>query len=386
MNKKLIVGGVIVLAACAVILPKIFTKKPFADAVAEPMVEVTSPETRDITLFTGLVGKVEPEDVVYVYPKASGEVQQVNVKAGDLVEEGDVICLVDTKQVDSAKNAMDSAKLTLDQAQDELNRQSVLYAGGGISQQAYEQYQNNVKSAQIAYNDAKTNYENQVSYSQIKAPISGLVEICNIEVFDQVSQSDLIFVISGQGSKVISFSITERIRQYLNEGDDVMVQKDGEDYRGVITEVSFMADTDTGLFKAKARLDEGIDESRFPTGSMLKLYVISEQVKGVMSIPVNSVYYDGGIPYVYTYDPETSTLHKLQVEVGLYDSDWIEVKSGIGSEAQVLTTWSSELYEGTVVRLKETDAAGGASGTGAADTAGESDTADAAASPRQDHQ
>lgn len=352
MNKKLAVGGVVVAAACALILPRIFTKEPFAEATADPMVEIVLPETRDIRLTTGLVGTVEPEDVVYVYPKASGEVTEVSVKAGELVEQGQQLCVIDTKQIESAKSSMDSAALALSQARDELARQSVLYAGGGISRQAYEQYQNNVKSAEITYENAKVNYDNQVSYSQIQAPISGMVEVCNIDVFDQVGQSNLLCVISGRGAKVVSFSVTERIRSYLREGDGIVVEKDGEPYDGVITEISFMADSDTGLFTVKARLDENIDESRLPTGSMVKLFVVSEKAEGVLAIPVDAVYYEGGLSWIYTYDSDAQSLHKVQVEVGLYDSEWIEVKSGVDLDTQVLATWSSELYEGTKVRVK----------------------------------
>lgn len=354
MKKSVITGGVAAAAVCALVVSKLISREPFAEAVSDPVVEVAAPENRDISLTTGLVGRVEPENVVYIYPKASGEVQEVYIKAGEVVNEGDLLFVIDTKQVESAKSSLDSAELALKQAQDELSRQSVLYAGGGISQQAYEQYQDSVTSAQIAYDNAKTDYDNQVSYSQVTAPIGGIVEVCNVEVFDQVSQTDLACVISGQSAKVVSFSVTERIKNYLSEGDEIVVEKDGEDLDGKIIEVSIMADSDTGLFKVKARLDENIDESKLPTGSRVKLYVTSEKVEDVMAIPVDAVYYDGGVSYVYTYDPETSSLSKVQVETGLYDSDWIEVKAGLDYDTQVLTTWSSELYEGMAVRLKDT--------------------------------
>ena len=115
-----------------------------------------------------------------------------------------------------------------------------------------------------------------------------------------------------------------------------------------------MAAAETGLFQVKAKLAEGIDGNRLSTGSMVKLYVTSDQVEGVLTISVDSVYYDGGLSYVYTYDNETGQLHKVQIEVGLYYAEWIEVKSGLDDSADVLTTWSSELYEGTKVRIKET--------------------------------
>ncbi|MCD8221511.1 MAG: efflux RND transporter periplasmic adaptor subunit [Clostridiales bacterium] len=378
MNKKsVIIGGVVVVILGFAVASRLMNTSPFAEAVADPVVEVTTPEKRDISLTTGLVGTVEPEDVVYIYPKVSGEVREVYIKAGEVVQAGDAICEVDTKQVENAKNSLDAAELALSQAQDDLSRQSVLYAGGGISEQTYKQYQDAVTSAQISYNDAKVNYENQISYSQFVAPITGLIEVCNIEKFDQVSTNDLLCVISGRGARVVSFYVTERVKNQIREGDLITVEKDGEEYEGTVYEVSVMADSDTGLFKIKARMDESMDEYVLPTGSSVKLYVTSQSVQDVMAIPVDSVYYDGGLSYVYTYDEDGSILHKVQVETGLYDSDWIEIQSGLKFEDQVLTTWSSELGEGTSVRLKETSA----STAGVSETeAGSSGTTDETAS------
>lgn len=352
MKKGIITGCVVAAVLCAVIVPKLLTKKTFAEPVSDPVVEVESPKNGDIILSSGLVGSVEPEEVVYIYPKASGDVTEVKIKAGQTVEAGQVICVIDTKQIESAKSSLESAQLALKQANEELSRQSVLYASGGISEQAYSQYQDSVKSAQISYNNAKTNYDNQVSYSQITAPITGTVEVCNIETYDTVSQNDLICVISGEGARIVSFSTSERIKKNLTEGDHIIVEKDGEQFEGTIYEVSSMADSSTGLFKVKARLDENMDETKLSTGSMVKLYVVSESAQDVMMVPVDAVYYDGGLSYVYTYDRETKTLHKIQVETGLYDADYIEVKRGLNGEEEVLVTWSTELHEGTRVRLK----------------------------------
>lgn len=74
-----------------------------------------------------------------------------------------------------------------------LHCQQLLCAGGGLSDQQYSQYQNAVSSAQVNYDQAKYNYETQLEYSQITAPMEGLVEICNVENYDNVSQGNLIF-------------------------------------------------------------------------------------------------------------------------------------------------------------------------------------------------
>ena len=182
------------------------------------------------------------------------------------------------------------------------------------------------------------------------APISGTVELCDVKVYDTVNSGNLLCVISGEGAKVVSFSVTERIRGNLNPGDQIRVEKDGNEYTGIIYEVSTMTDSTTGLFPVKARIDESLEDGSLPTGSSVKLYVVAQRSDQVLSVPLDSVYYEGGNSYVYTYDSSSSTLHKIQVETGLNNSDYIEIDSGLTTDDLVLTTWSSELSEGRVRR------------------------------------
>lgn len=122
MKKKIITGAVVVVVLCAVLIPRLLGNKQFAQAVSPPVMEAEQPVMGDIRLTTSLIGKIEPSDVVYIYPKASGDVTAVNVKAGDIVAQGQVICTIDTKQVETAKSSMDSAGLSLKQAREELAR------------------------------------------------------------------------------------------------------------------------------------------------------------------------------------------------------------------------------------------------------------------------
>ena len=351
MRKGKFIAGVVVIAVCAVFLVRILSPKQFAQAVALPLVSTEQPMTGDIRLTTSVIGEIEPSDVVYIYPKTSGDITSVHVKAGDLVEQGQLLCTIDTKQVETAKSNLDSASLALKEANEELSRQQILYASGGISNQAYTQYQNNVENARIQYNQAKYNYETQLEYSQITAPISGVVEISDMEVHDTVSPNNLICVVSGQGERVVSFSTTERIADYLRVGDGVEVEKNGKTYDGVIYEISTMADTQTGLYKIKASLDA---KQTLPTGSKVTLTIVSQSAEQVMTVPSDSVYYENGRPYVYVC--QDNILHKQFIETGIMGSGLVEVQSGLTMEAQVVTTWSSELYDGAEVRVSKSAA------------------------------
>lgn len=323
------------------------------------VVKAQKPSVGDISLTTGLTGTVEPSDVVYVYAKASGDVTNVLVKAGDMVEQGQVLCEIDTEQVETAQNSMDSASVSLSEAQSNLSRMQILYASGDLSDQEYEQYANKVKSAKLQYESARLAYEKQVEYSTVTAPISGKIENCDIEVHDRVSQSAQLCVIAGEGEKRVSFYVTERMMGNIAAGDKLDIQKDGTVYEAYISEISSMVDSDTGLFKVKAELRNA---DGIATGSTVKLNLVTEHTEDAMLIPVDAVYYSGGDGYVYVYRDGIANM--VQVEVGLYDSENAEILSGLSADDLVVSTWSSNLYEGARVELRE-DAAGE---TGAATT------------------
>ena len=98
----------------------------------------------------------------------------------------------------------------MNDANTNLGRQQALFAAGDIASVAFEQAQTQAKNAQIAYDSAKLNYDYQVEFANVTAPISGKVETCNIEVHDNVASQVLLAVISGAGSKSITFLFRRR--------------------------------------------------------------------------------------------------------------------------------------------------------------------------------
>lgn len=321
-------------------------------AAAATVVKASEPVTGDLNLSTSLTGTVEAADVVYVYAKASGDVTSVNVKAGDMVAQGQVLCEIDTEQVDSARNSMESASVNLSEAKSNLSRMQILHNGGDISEQEYEQYTNAVKSAQLQYESAKLNYEKQVEYSTVTAPIAGRIESCDVEVYDRVSQSGQLCVIAGEGGSRITFYVTQRMLKNLREGDALEIIKNGSVYEGQISEISSMVDSESGLFKVKAEM-ENTDE--IAIGSTVKINLVTERAENAMLVPVDAIYYSNSNAYVYLYQDGVAKM--AQVEVGLYDSESAEILSGLSKDDVVVSTWSSNLYEGAVIRLQDTEEA-----------------------------
>ena len=223
----------------------------------------------------------------------------------------------------------------------------ILYAGGDLSDQEYEQYTNSLKTARLSYESAKLNYDRQVEYSTVTAPIAGRIESCDVEVYDRISQQSQLCVISGEGQNRITFYVTQRMMQNLRDGDTLEVSKNGVTLNGTISEISSMVDADTGLFKVKAEV-AGSDE--IAIGSTVKISLVTERAENAMLVPVDAIYYSGGDGYVYVDRDGVARMAK--VEVGLYDDKFAEILSGLAYEDLVVSTWSSNLYEGADIRQK----------------------------------
>ena len=234
---------------------------------------------------------------------------------------------------------------------------SVLHAAGDVADADYQSLADKVEMARLQYESAKEGYRIQQSASQVTAPIAGRVESFNISVHDMISPQTVICVISGEGGKAVTFYASERIVGGLNVGDPIRVEKNGTDHDASITEVSSMIDQASGLFKVKASVPGG---DTLATGTSVKLYVVSQKAENVLTVPLDCVYYEGGIPYVYTY--ADGALKQNQVTVGLSDDEYTQIQSGISEGDQVVTTWTNEMFDGSKVTL--------ASSSEASETAG----------------
>ena len=317
-----------------------------------PTVRVQTPETADIILYTDLTGTIEPQSTASVQPKISGEILEVYFQAGEQVTEGQVLCQIDSDSLTSLRLQMEAAQVALNDANNTLARTQALFATGGVSQQALEQAQNGAENARISYESAKNQYDLQVEYTQVTAPISGVIESRTIEPHDHVSEGDEICVISAKDQLQVNFGITERILENLSVGDDVTVEKGASDYSGTVTEIGSMVNASTGLYDVKASLNQA---PGLTTGSRVKLTVVLDKAIGAMTIPVDAVNYAQTQPFVYCY--ENGTAVRKDIESGIYDSERMEVLSGLTADSQVITSWSNELMDGAEVVLASEETA-----------------------------
>lgn len=365
--KKRVIGIIVAAALAGLVVFRLVQPETKDTAASLPAVVTGRAETGSISVDTELTGTVEPADMAYVIPKAGGEITELLIKPGDQVAAGQKLVHIDTKMVDSAKIAMDTAQVSVQNANRNLTRMQALAATGDVSQQELENAQSQAQQAQLQYDSAKINYNNQISFADVTAPISGTVESVSVALHDNVAQGSVICVISGQGGKEVTFYVPDRIIQNINPGDAVTVNKNGTDYPGTITEKSSMVDAATALFKVKASVG---NVEALPTGLTVEVYVTSERADNALLVPSDAVYYEGGQAEVYVLDGDT--VHVKPVTIGIYTAEKSQITDGITADDEIITSWSSELYEGA--KVQKADSSSDVSKADGQESAGEEST------------
>lgn len=183
-----------------------------------------------------------------------------------------------------------------------------------------------------------------------KSPISGVVDSLDIDPHDVVTPNTAAMVISNKDSMKIEFSVTENVRDNLSVGQKVKVIKDGNKYKGAITEVGEMLDSSTGMFKIQAVVNGG---DGLLNGTTVTVKVDSYRDDSGIVVPYDAVYYSNGEPYLYV--AEDGKAVRRDVETGMFDKKHIVIVSGLEEGEQVITSWAADLRDGAEVQIAGTE-------------------------------
>lgn len=188
----------------------------------------------------------------------------------------------------------------------------------------------------------------QLDYANVTAPVSGIITSKSVTKNNMTQVGSVAYTIMSDGSKYVSFFVSEAVMRELYVGQAISVDRSGNIYDAVITENPGVVDAQTGLFKVKARVDMGDD---IINGVSVKLTMTTQHADNVMTVPIDAVYHESEKSYVYTY--VNGKANKVYVETGLYDDEIIEIISGITENDQIITTWSSQLRNGVEVKTEK---------------------------------
>ena len=166
---KLAVFGALLLLF-AVVLFSVARKEKAVDEEFLAPVITTRPVHGDLEKTLRITGQVETGRLITLVPRVGGTLIMLNVKAGDEVEEGQIIAQVDSAPHDLTYLQAQTAYLT---ARSTFERISQLYQNQGVTRQNYEEVKMTFEAASAQFELAQLNRD----YTKIRAPMNAAVLI-----------------------------------------------------------------------------------------------------------------------------------------------------------------------------------------------------------------
>lgn len=220
-----------------------------------------------------------------------------------------------------------------------------LAAGGAqvsVSRASVTQASVGVESAQMA-----------LDYYSITSPVSGVITAINVSEHNMASPSQPAYTIESENDRKITFYVAEKTAMGMRLGNDAILHRDGVEIPAKITLITDTIDSATGLFRVEARPTDAASAS-LVNGSQISIDTVTRQAQNALAVPITAVYYDGEQAFVYINNKGRA--HRMDVTTGLSDDEMIEISSGLTPDDEVVTSWSSQLKEGTSITTLDTAA------------------------------
>jgi HlyD family secretion protein len=239
-------------------------------------------------------------------------------------------------EIDSAQAAYDLAKATVEETQiylAALNGEEIPEGATGSSLSTYINANENLVAAQ-----------EELDYTKLTAPISGTLMSLDLNLGDYVSSGSAIATISDLTHPSLEIYMDESDWLYINVGNPVEVTFDilpSRTFSGKIIQVDpglYSGDFGTSVVRAIVNLD-AVDESfNLPLGTSASVEVTGGSARGAILVPIEALNQDGDQYFVYVQ--ENGTFTKRVVEIGLQDTLYAEVTSGLKAGEVVATNYT----------------------------------------------
>ncbi len=325
--------------------------------------EVQNPITTNIERKTVVTGKVIPEDEVEIKPQISGIIEKLYVEEGALVENGDLLAKVkvvpNEQSLNSAKGRLANAKIVLENARIDYNRNKDLFAKEIISKQEFE-------NAELGFSQAKQDVSNATSDLQIirlgsaggsttantniRATVAGTVLEIPVEEGDQVIESNTfnagtsIATIADLNKMIFEGKVDEAEVAKLRVGMPLEVTLGALEEKKFEAKLKFIApkgNEEQGAVQFIIEADVILDQSIYiRAGYSANASLVLEKKDSVLAIPEALLQFDRKTekPYV-EIQLEEQKFERRDIEIGISDGINVEILSGL-SKADNIKVWN----------------------------------------------
>jgi len=298
-------------------------------AARRPAVPVTlAPvEKADFPVFLTGLGTVQGFNTVQVRTRVDGQIDKIAFQEGQLVNQGDLLVEVDPRPFQAtldqakAKKAQDEANL----ANANLDLQRYTKLGEFATRQQTDTQRSTVAqlTAQIAADDAAiSNAQTQLDYTQVKAPISGVAGLRQVDIGNIVNASTQTGVVTIAQIEPIAviFTAPEDQLPYINEAQAtsplkvIAITTDGKKplAEGKLAVINNQVDTTSGTIRLKAVFDNK-NHALWP-GQSVSTRLLLKTLKDATVVPDDAVQHGTNGLYAYAVTTDNKAdLRKVKV-------------------------------------------------------------------------
>jgi multidrug efflux system membrane fusion protein len=336
-------------------------KSSSSPRAAPVRVTIAPVEKADFPVYLTGLGTVQGFNTVVVRTRVDGQIDKIAFKEGQLVNQGDLLAQIDPRPFQAAldqakaKKAQDEANL----ANANLDLQRFTRLGEFATRQQTDTQRSTVAqlTAQIAADDAAiANAQTQLDYATVKAPISGVAGLRQVDVGNIVNastQTGIVTIAQIEPIAVI-FTAPEEQLPYINEAQSVQPLKviaittDGKKplAEGTLAVINNQVDTTSGTIRLKGVFDNK-NHALWP-GQSVSTRLLVKTLKDATVVPDDAIQHstDGLYAYIVNQDNKAE-VRKVRVSQSIDGRSVVD--EGLSPGQQVITSGQYKVQPGTLV-------------------------------------
>ena len=332
-------------------------------AIPVPVVVV---EPQDVSTWDEFSGRLEAVERVDVRSRVAGQVKSVHFVEGALVKRGELLVTIDpdpyAAEVDRAQAQVAAAQARVNYTKSELQRAQRLWDESAIARRELDERVNaaqeaeaNLRAAQAALTSAKLN----LSYTQVRAPVSGRVGKLEVTVGNLVA--------AGPGAPVLttlvsvnpiyaSFDADEHtVFEVLKEKQSVPVEAEtvtngGRQLKGRLQLIDNQVNTRSGTVRVRAVFDNK-DGSLMP-GQYVKLRLGRAKAEPAVLVSERAIGTDQDKRFVFVVGPDDKAIWR-QVQLGGTAKGQRVITAGLEAGERVVVNGLQRVRPGALLSPQE---------------------------------
>ncbi len=291
-------------------------------------VETRLPVRGDIYAVYSGTAPIEAFAEADVIAKVEGEVREILVEEGHEVGEDQVLARLDG---DRLRLELNESQARLQKLQRDVERNKDLREKGLISEGDFEKLQYDLEALQASYTLASL----ELDYTQIRAPIDGVVSERYVRLGNTIQVGDPVFRVTSFDPLVAYLHVPEREYRQLAPGQPVGIDIDAlgdERIIAEVTRVSPIVDPGTGTFKITIEIRDA--ERRIKPGMFARISIVYDRHENALQVPRSAIVEEGDVSSVFVVEDDVAK--RKTVETGFSEKGMIEITSGLDDTDKVI--------------------------------------------------